>query len=180
MMNKAEDFIKEFGADEFRPFAYYDKHLDCIRVRLSDCSMSEERKNRIFTLVKAAHSEKLVGFNIKGICHLFKELGLEPKDVYLIIKIIDEIVKHHPDTVGKLLQEHEEWKNIAEDQGEYARAAEMGYDILRKENEKLKDTLKKIASKKETIVNSRSPSEIGYAGYLATRMAKSALGDEDE
>ena len=103
-------FIKELGADEFKPFAFYDKHLDCIRVRTKDCSVVEERLSRIFTILKAAHpiessGEQLVGFNIKGVRHLFEEVGLPPEGVFKLVDIISRIVEVYPDAFVKKVRE---------------------------------------------------------------------------
>lgn len=100
-------FISEFGADEFNPFAHYDKHLDCIRVRIRDCSVVEERLSRIFTVHKAAHAdyELSVGFTIKGVRHLFESLGLPAEGVFKLVDIINGIVRVYPDTFVKRVQE---------------------------------------------------------------------------
>lgn len=95
---------------EFRPFAYYDKHLDCIRVHIRDCSAVEVRKNRIFTVMRAVHSngnvvqDDFVGFNIKGVRHLFRELGLGFMDRQACCKVADvmsAIVARFPDKSGQ-------------------------------------------------------------------------------
>lgn len=113
----ASAFINEFGSASFEPFAIYDKHLDCIRVRIGDCSVIEERRSRIFTVLKPSHSNfnSNVGFNIKGIQHLFKDLGLASAGVFKLADIIDAIVKKYPDTVVK--QVIEEFKETIEDKG---------------------------------------------------------------
>ncbi len=109
-LENSVSFIKYIGADEFKPFAYYDKHLDCIRVRIQDCSVVEERLSRIFTILKAAHpiesgGDQLVGFNIKGIRHLFEQVGLPHEGVFKLVDIISEIVKVYPDTFVKKVRE---------------------------------------------------------------------------
>jgi hypothetical protein len=109
-------FIGEFGADEFKPFAYYDKHLDCIRVRIRDCSVIEERLSRIFTVLKAAHTEYElpVGFTIKGVRHLLESLQLPAARVYKLTDIIDGIVRVYPDSFVKWVQE--EFGRVIEEQ----------------------------------------------------------------
>jgi len=90
---------------EFQPFAYYDKHLDCIRVHIHDCSAVEERQNRIFTVMRALHSnaevtrDDFAGFNIKGVRYLFKEMSfgmLDKQACYKVAEILTAIVKHFP------------------------------------------------------------------------------------
>jgi len=105
--DEAIEFISHYGADEFTPYAYYDKHLDCIRVRIRDCSTIETRKSRIFTLLRAAHadSELRVGFVIKGVRHLFEELNIPHDGVVKLADIMNQIIKVYPDTVVKLIRE---------------------------------------------------------------------------
>jgi hypothetical protein len=95
---------------EFRPFAYYDKHLDCVRVHLHDCSAVEVRKTRIFTVMRALHSngnvvqDDFVGFNIKGVRHLFREVGLAFMDRQACVMVADAlsaIVARFPDKDGR-------------------------------------------------------------------------------
>ena len=85
--------------EEFKPIAYYDKHLDCIRVQLKDCSALEERKNRIFTVLKANHADSgsFVGFNIKGVRYIFQKIGLEMKGVVALTELLNAIVKYFPE-----------------------------------------------------------------------------------
>lgn len=45
MSKQIEDlmsFMETIEYKEFVPFAYYDKHLDCIRVQIKDCSVIEK------------------------------------------------------------------------------------------------------------------------------------------
>lgn len=105
--NNAAGFIKSFGDGvEFRPFAYYDKHLDCIRVQVVDCSFKEERKNKFITVLSANHFDesKLAGFNIKGVRYIFKQLGLSDAKVYKMTDLIDKLVQFYPDEASRNLQ----------------------------------------------------------------------------
>jgi len=107
-MKDLNEFIKEFGSeDDFKANAFYDKHLDCIRVRTRDCSVIEERLSHIFTMLKSAHSgqDNFVGFTIKGVRHLFEELGMDPKGVFRLTDIINAIVGKYPDQVVKEVRE---------------------------------------------------------------------------
>lgn len=99
-----EGFVASYGKEgDFCPFAYYDKHLDCIRVQLFDCSFTEKRLNRIVTVLHANHHEtdKVAGFNIKGVCYLFQEMGMSRTEVYKLTDIIDAIVSFYPDAAIK-------------------------------------------------------------------------------
>ena len=74
------DLFGEYKPNPFRPMAYYDKHLDCIRVEIRDCSITEHRCGEILTVLEDNHPEndqgKYVGFTIKGVGHVFEELSL--------------------------------------------------------------------------------------------------------
>lgn len=100
-------FLKEYPIQAFRPLAYYDKHLDCIRVQIKDCSFTEERRNRFFTLWYANHAESndCVGFSIKGINYLFISLKLPTSGPIHLAQILDAIAKHYPDqTINKIVR----------------------------------------------------------------------------
>lgn len=77
---------------EFRPIAYYDKHLDAIRVQINDCSIWEERLDGIMTIYHANHHlnpdglNDVVGFAIKGVRHLLNELNDDFKQGPELIK----------------------------------------------------------------------------------------------
>lgn len=104
----AKSFVQAYGADgAFVPFAYFDKHLDCIRVRIRDCSVIEERLSRIFTIQRTARAEApiTVGFTIKGVRHLFQELELPANGPVKLADIINGIVKLYPDSFVKRIQE---------------------------------------------------------------------------
>lgn len=112
MTTKASD-ISAFMAENLRPFepvAYFDKHMDCIRVVLMDTSVTEERLSRYFTVarannVNAAFADTYVGFTIKGIAHLFHEIGLPLEGVLQMTEILNKIVKAIPHAAGKLIFE---------------------------------------------------------------------------
>ncbi len=92
---------------EFRPIAYYDKHLDCIRVQLKDCSFTEKRLNRYWTVLEENHGaiDSLAGFNIKGIQYLAKKLGFPTTGVMKLTDLIDKIVIHYPDSSANIIEE---------------------------------------------------------------------------
>ena len=107
--NSLEAFMAE-NLQAFRPFAYFDKHLDCIRVKIQDCSVTEVRLSRIFTVLKPNHglharTGRNVGFTIKGIAHIFDELGLPVSGVHDLTEILDAIVKVYPDGAVKRVTE---------------------------------------------------------------------------
>ncbi|WP_157072956.1 hypothetical protein [Candidatus Magnetominusculus xianensis] len=97
--DELEKLLKEYPMHPFRPLAYYDKHLDCIRVQVKECSYTEERINRFFTLWYANHSEpnNCIGFTIKGVAHIFVKMGLPKTSPTPIVKVLDTILKLYPE-----------------------------------------------------------------------------------
>jgi hypothetical protein len=85
---------------EFRPVAYFDKHMDCIRVITHDRSVTEHRINEFFTVYETNHrtnfDPKYVGFTIKGVKQLFHEAGIPLDGTRKLVDIIDRLVKHRP------------------------------------------------------------------------------------
>ena len=53
--NDLNAFMAENLSEDFQPFAYFDKHMDCIRVKIRDCSVTEVRLSRMFTVLKPNH-----------------------------------------------------------------------------------------------------------------------------
>lgn len=107
--NSIDSFMTD-NLQPFNPFAYFDKHLDCIRVRIFDCSVTEVRLSRFFTVLRPNHgmharTGKNVGFTIKGIAHIFNVLGIPLSGIRDLTEILDKIVKLYPDTAVKLVSE---------------------------------------------------------------------------
>jgi hypothetical protein len=103
----------------FRPLAYYDKHLDCIRIQVKDCSFTEVRLNRFFTLWYENHvaKKRTVGFTIKGVKHLFVTLGLPKSGPIVVAQIIDGILKLYPEkktqeVIGEIQKEFKDFLNL--------------------------------------------------------------------
>lgn len=92
----------------FRPCAYFDKHMDCIRVLIQDTSVTEIRLNEFFTVARAnggTSSGTNVGFSIKGVAYLFNAVGLPVEGVRELVEILDTIVKVIPHTAVKRVLE---------------------------------------------------------------------------
>lgn len=88
----------------FRPIAYFDKHMDCIRVFTHDRSVTEHRINKFFTLCEnnfpsGPCDPQYIGFVIKGVKQLFSELGLPLDRTHQLADVIDRVVKHKPGSV---------------------------------------------------------------------------------
>lgn len=79
----------------FNPCAYYDKHMDCIRIELRDCSVKEVRMNEILTIhldnAPDVTQPPLVGLTIKGVKHLFTEHNLPLAGIVEITEILNKI-----------------------------------------------------------------------------------------
>jgi hypothetical protein len=103
---------------EFRPIAYYDKHLDCIRVKLQDCRTVEVRLNRFLTVLSRYDDDgmvKHVGFTIKGIAHLFSQLGLKKAGILKIVDILNKMLEKYPDDALKsVYEEFTRTRSVAE------------------------------------------------------------------
>ena len=110
-MNMSANEVKTFMAAnlrQFQPIAYFDKHMDCIRVLIQDVSVTEERLNQYFTVARPNGSQfggRHVGFTIKGVAHLFNEVGLPVTGVHALVEIMDKIVKELPHTAVKQIAE---------------------------------------------------------------------------
>lgn len=105
-----EQKVREFLPDDnvvFRPFAYYDERLDCIRVLVRDCSCTESRIDEVFTVLEnnypKTNESKYVGFNIKGIRHMLRTLNVNPDGYIPLTKILDHIVQTYPQTTVDLV-----------------------------------------------------------------------------
>lgn len=101
------------GLQPFRPIAYYDKHLDVIRVQILDCSIWEERLDRIMTVYHNNHHPRangvndVVGFAIKGVRHLLLELGVKSADGPIrIADLLNKLISIYPSKSTRLVLEH--------------------------------------------------------------------------
>ena len=86
--------------ETFKPVAYYDKHMDFIRVMTHDRSVTEHRINEFFTLHECNHrgatDPKFVGFTLKGVRKIFSEASIPLSGVHTLTEIIDQLVKYQP------------------------------------------------------------------------------------
>lgn len=94
------------GIDQpFRPRAYFDGGLDCIRVIARDCSVLEERITRRITVLKDTHAgpddPQFVGFTFKGAAHFCKEMGWDASASVTMGELLDAIVQRFPEEVVK-------------------------------------------------------------------------------
>lgn len=85
---------------DFKPVAYYDKHMDCIRIELRDCSIKEVRVSQQLTLLHdnhpSPHQSPLAGIMIKGVKHLFAQWDIPLEGVYFVTTIFDRLLQDLP------------------------------------------------------------------------------------
>jgi len=90
---------------KFRPVAYYDKHMDCIRIELRDCSITERRFDEFLTVLydnyPDVNEHDRAGLMIKGVKHLFKELNLPTEGILSVTEVLDKLAEKYPNVVDK-------------------------------------------------------------------------------
>lgn len=95
------------NVSSFVPVAYFDKHMDCIRVHTHDRSVTEVRLTEMFTVHRCNHRAQFdpayVGFTIKGVQHLFAKLGLPNSGAVRVAELLDSLTKHMPGKVATLV-----------------------------------------------------------------------------
>lgn len=96
----------ETKGNEFEPYAFYNKHLDKIVFYKKDCSIIAERKNKVFTLLKNAHgkNDEYIGFAIKGIRHMLKELEFSNKESLTLADFFAKIIELYNDDTMRMIQ----------------------------------------------------------------------------
>ena len=94
------DFIRELlaSAGTFRPYAVFDEPLDCIRVVVRDCSVTEIRINDALTVLEANYPEvqdasEIVGFTIKGVAHLCQTHGISATAPWRVADFLDAVLQ---------------------------------------------------------------------------------------
>lgn len=92
-----------FGGEfsQFRPCAYFDESLDCIRVIARDCSILETRIDQRITVLEdnyeESDDEKYVGFTVKGARHFCQEHGFDLNFPVSIGNVLDKIMATSPE-----------------------------------------------------------------------------------
>ncbi|MCZ6751908.1 MAG: hypothetical protein O7E51_08785 [Acidobacteria bacterium] len=98
-------FPGESGA--FRPCAWFDERLDCIRVVARDCSVLETRLSDRLTILEDNYypepgRTKVVGFTLKGARHFCNENGLSLSTSIKMSALLDAILANFPEEVIKV------------------------------------------------------------------------------
>lgn len=85
----------------FKPIAYYDNCMDCIRVLIRDTSTTEKRINGLFTIIVDNYPNEghlpYVGFSIKGVQHLCRKYRIPAQGPVKIAALLDAIVREAPE-----------------------------------------------------------------------------------
>lgn len=86
---------------KFRPCAFFDDRMDCIRVVTRDCSILETRINKHLTLLEDNYPEsdekRYIGFTIKGARHFCQEHGIDLSVPVDISRLLDVILATSPE-----------------------------------------------------------------------------------
>jgi hypothetical protein len=95
---------------EFRPCAFFDERLDCIRVITKDCSVLEERISDRVTILQNSYDrhpgrKECVGFTLKGARHLCHQHGLDMAMPLTMSKLMDAILSSFPEKVVQVFIE---------------------------------------------------------------------------
>jgi len=95
------ELLSKFPLAKFSPLAYYDKHLDCIRVIIRECSVTEHRLTAVMTVLEDNYpddgQQPYVGFVIKGVQHLFESMNLPLDGVMRVTDLFHRIATTCPD-----------------------------------------------------------------------------------
>jgi hypothetical protein len=94
-------------AGRFRPCAFLDERLDCIRVIARDCSVLEERLNdRITVLIDNYYPQRsameYVGFTIKGATHFCKQHGIDTAKSIAVATLLDALLASTPELAVRM------------------------------------------------------------------------------
>jgi hypothetical protein len=95
--------------EAFRPCAFFDARLDCIRVITKDCAVLEERINNRVTILLDLYSppsrKECVGFTLKGAYHLCQQHNWNPTQPIKMSQLLDAILASVPEKAVKVFIE---------------------------------------------------------------------------
>lgn len=91
---------------DFRPCAFFDERLDCVRIIARDCSVLEERINDRLTVLidnyEPDSKRKYIGFTFKGAKHFCVEQGWGAATSIRITEFLDAVVVAFPDAAVEM------------------------------------------------------------------------------
>jgi hypothetical protein len=95
----------------FRPCAWFDERLDCIRVVARDCSILEKRLSDRLTILEDSYyprlgHAKVVGFTIKGARYFCHQQGWDLNTPISMTKVLDAIVAQFPGEVVRFFVDY--------------------------------------------------------------------------
>jgi hypothetical protein len=98
------------SSGEFRPCAFFDERLDCIRIITKDCSVLEERISDRVTILQNNYDlqpgrKECVGFTLKGARHLCHQNGLDMAMPLTMSKLLDAMLASFPEKVVQVFIE---------------------------------------------------------------------------
>jgi hypothetical protein len=112
-------FYGNLSLGAFAPQAFFDKHMDCIRVTTLDRSVTEVRLSDMFSIHRCNHRGRFdpeyVGFTIKGVQHMFVDLELPVTGAIKLTKLFDALVKRRPGGVATMIEFILQHHNVASD-----------------------------------------------------------------
>ena len=89
------------ASGQFRPGAFFDDRLDCIRVIAKDCSFMETRIDEHLTVLEDNYADEndptpYVGFTIKGARHFCHDNGFSLDAPIQVSALLDAVLKSFP------------------------------------------------------------------------------------
>ena len=112
LLDSANAFIRGNVAATFKPVAYYDEQLDCVRIIVRDCSVTEKRINEFLTIAEdnypATVADRYVGFTVKGVRHFISSTQGATQSVEIgtvLEQMLQELPKLIDDGEAKTLVE---------------------------------------------------------------------------
>lgn len=88
------------AAQPFRPFAEYDQDMDCIRVQVRDCSITERRLGDLVTIYYETFPRgdrpRCIGLALKGVNAALKKAHIPHRAVYTVEMLADAWAKLLP------------------------------------------------------------------------------------
>ncbi|SRR6266446_1531766 len=96
-------FIRSSVTASFKPVAYFDEELDCVRVIIRDCSVTEVRINEHLTIAEDNYptnpADRYVGFTVKGVRHFLRSKKESPQ-VTAIGAVLEQMLAELPTLIG--------------------------------------------------------------------------------
>ena len=93
--------MEPISVSAFKPLALYDDELDCVRVLIRDCSITERRVNAFLAIYEDNYPAPgvllHVGFAIKGVKHFLNQHDIPLDGTFTVVELLDRITKYSPE-----------------------------------------------------------------------------------